>query len=171
MKFWYFNSLATGKPRCHFKTAILNLVLSIGIFTSFKDKALRWMPRDLIDDKSTLVQVMAWCRQATSHYLSLCWPSSMSPYAVTRPPWVNEIAITYISSDHVFHNYGYVYNILMYNSKQRLCINAELRSFKYHFIQEYQISTMKLSGPFLYYKTYRTTTWALIQYKEVILPV
>ena len=33
--------------------------------------ALRRMPLDLSDDKSTLVQVMAWCRQATSHYLML----------------------------------------------------------------------------------------------------
>ena len=39
-------------------------------------------------DKSTLVQVMAWCRQATSHYLSQCWPRSLSPYGVTRPQWV-----------------------------------------------------------------------------------
>ena len=39
-------------------------------------------------DKSTLVQVMDWCRQATSHYLSQCWPRSMSPYGVTRPQWV-----------------------------------------------------------------------------------
>ena len=53
--------------------------------------ALRWMSLDLTDDKSTLVQVMAWCRQATSHYLSQCWPSSMSPYGVTRPQWVNNI--------------------------------------------------------------------------------
>ena len=30
------------------------------------------MPEDLTDDKSTLVQVMAWCRQATSHYLKQC---------------------------------------------------------------------------------------------------
>ena len=30
--------------------------------------ALSWMPLDLTDDKSTLVQVMAWCRQATRHY-------------------------------------------------------------------------------------------------------
>ena len=35
--------------------------------------ALRWMPLDFTDDKSVLVQVMAWCRQATSHYLSPCW--------------------------------------------------------------------------------------------------
>ena len=41
--------------------------------------------------KSTLVQVMAWCRQATSHYLSQCWPRSQSPYGITRPQWVNRI--------------------------------------------------------------------------------
>ena len=46
--------------------------------------ALRWMSLDFTDDKSTLVQVMAWCRQATSHYLSQCWPRYLSQYDVTR---------------------------------------------------------------------------------------
>ena len=50
---------------------------------------LRRISQDLADDKSILVQVMAWCRQATSHYLSQCWPRSMSPYVITRPQWVN----------------------------------------------------------------------------------
>ena len=36
------------------------------------------MPLDQTVDKSTLVQVMAWCHQATSHYLSQCWPRSMA---------------------------------------------------------------------------------------------
>ena len=49
------------------------------------------MPLDLTDDKSTLVQVMAWCRQATSHYLSQCWPRSPLPYGVTRPRWVKGV--------------------------------------------------------------------------------
>ena len=93
-----FNLLAPGRPRCHFKTAIFNLVLLIVIFTSSKDNALRWMPRDLNDDKSTLVQVMAWCRQAPSHYPSQCWPSSMLPYDVTRPQWVKAPA-------YMFHGY------------------------------------------------------------------
>ena len=52
------------------------------------------MPQDLTDDKSTLVQVMAWCCQATSHYLSQCWPRSVSPYGVTRPQWVNHHSIS-----------------------------------------------------------------------------
>ena len=32
---------------------------------------------------------MAWCLQASSHYLSPCWPRSMSPYGVIRAQWVN----------------------------------------------------------------------------------
>ena len=36
---------------------------------------------------------MAWCHQATSHYLNQYWPSSMSPYGITRPQWVNSIYI------------------------------------------------------------------------------
>ena len=85
------NSLASGRSGCDFKNSIFNLVLLIGIFRSSHDNALRWMPQNLFEDSSTLVQVMAWCRQATSHYLSLCWPSSMSPYGVTRPQWVKKI--------------------------------------------------------------------------------
>ena len=46
------------------------------------------MPQHPTDHKSTLVQVMALCRQATSHYMGQCWPTSMSPYDVTRPQWV-----------------------------------------------------------------------------------
>ena len=47
------------------------------------------MSLDISDDKSTLVQLMAWCHQAPSHYLNQCWPRPMSPYGVTRPQWVN----------------------------------------------------------------------------------
>ena len=49
------------------------------------------MPQNLTDDKSTLIQVMAWCRQATSHYRIQCWPRSPTPYGVTRPQWVNSL--------------------------------------------------------------------------------
>ena len=61
--------------------------------------ALIWMLLDLTYEKSTLVQVMAWCRQATSHYLSQCWPRSLSPHGVTRPQWVNILTLyRYIST-------------------------------------------------------------------------
>ena len=46
---------------------------------------LRWTSLDLSDDESRLVQVIVWCRQATSHYLNQCWPKFLPPYGVTRP--------------------------------------------------------------------------------------
>ena len=61
------------------------------IFT-FQHSTMYWLQVNGTEpcyDKSTLVQVMAWCRQATSHYLSQCWPRSMSPYEATRPQRVN----------------------------------------------------------------------------------
>ena len=33
----------------------------------------RWAAQGATDDKSTLVQPMTWCRQATSQYLNQCW--------------------------------------------------------------------------------------------------
>ena len=68
--------------------------------------ALIWVSLDFTDDQSTLVQVMAWYRQATSHYLSQCWPRSLLPYGVTRPQGVNvcsktifyAISVVYINS-------------------------------------------------------------------------
>ena len=60
------------------------------IFRSSHENALRWIPQGITDDKSILVQVMAWCHQAMtpSHYLSQRWPRSLSPY-ITRPQWNN----------------------------------------------------------------------------------
>ena len=74
-----FNSLASGTFQFNFRYVIIKLTLVNGGWGISNEIALRWMPLDLTDDKSTLVQVMAWCRQATSHYLSQCWPRSMSP--------------------------------------------------------------------------------------------
>ena len=51
--------------------------------------ALRRMSQNTFHDKSTLVQVMAWCRQATSHNPSQCWLNSTSPYGVTKPQWID----------------------------------------------------------------------------------
>ena len=35
--------------------------------------ALWCIAQDLVDDKLRLGQVMAWCHQASSHYLTQCW--------------------------------------------------------------------------------------------------
>ena len=84
------NSLAPGRFNFNFRQVIFKLILVNGGWGISYEIALRWMPLDLTDDKSTLVQVMAWCRQATSHYLSQCRPRSLSPNGVTRHQWVND---------------------------------------------------------------------------------
>ena len=38
--------------------------------------------KNVNDPMSTLVQVMAWCHQWTSYYLSHCWTISMSSYGI-----------------------------------------------------------------------------------------
>ena len=58
-------------PALFHTQVIFMLILVNGGWGISYEIALRRMPLDLSDDKSTLVQVMAWCRQATSHYLML----------------------------------------------------------------------------------------------------
>ena len=78
----------TSKPVVRLNSLVFKFILAIDGWDISHEISSRWMSLDLTDDKSTLVQVMAWCRQATSHYLSQCWPRSLSPYGVTRPQWV-----------------------------------------------------------------------------------
>ena len=47
---------------------------------SVKLPSAQWL-RGLIDDKSQLLYVMAWCCQATGLYMSSCWGGCVTPYA------------------------------------------------------------------------------------------
>ena len=53
----------------------------------------------LTDDKSTLVQVMAWCCPAAIHCPGHCWPRSMLPYGVTMLQWIYQ----HLLSNNTFH--------------------------------------------------------------------
>ena len=86
------NSLPPGKCEWNFRYVTFKWISVIDGWGISCEIALLWMSLNFTDDQSTLVQVMAWCRQATSHYLSQCWPRSMSPYGVTRPQCVNSVS-------------------------------------------------------------------------------
>ena len=96
-----FNSLAPGKFEWNFRYAIFKWISVIGGWGISCEIALIWMSLYFTDDQSTLVQVMAWCHQATSHYLSQCWPRSLSPYGVTRSQWVKYQLITSVLTYYV----------------------------------------------------------------------
>ena len=72
-------------------------------FDQFQANFSDWWPRYLLrycpqinitSDKLTLVQVLPWCYQTTSHYLIQCGPRSMLPYGITRPQWVKDISVS-----------------------------------------------------------------------------
>ena len=86
----WVNSLAPEKFEWYLKYIIFKQILVIDGWGISCEIALILMPLDFTDDQSTLVQVIAWCRQATSHYLSQCWPRSLWPYGVTRSQWINK---------------------------------------------------------------------------------
>ena len=80
--------LAPGKFEWRFRYLIFQITSVIDGWGISCELALRVMALDLTDDKSTMVQVMAWCRQASSHYLSQWWSRSLLLYCVIRPQWV-----------------------------------------------------------------------------------
>ena len=78
-----YNLQLTESLGCH-RLSCLLWVLSDDICPSVMKKGRQlivlgrqwsWVPDHSTDGKSTLVKVMAWCHQATSHYLSQCWPT------------------------------------------------------------------------------------------------
>ena len=87
------NLLALRKCSSNLKSRIFKLIIQNSSLGSHCEIALRWMPQNLPNEKSALVQVMAWCHQAASHYLSQCWLRSISPYGVTKPQWVNTLRL------------------------------------------------------------------------------
>ena len=99
MKWVTFNSLAPGKFEWNFKYIIFKWILGISGWGLSCEITQIWMSLYFTDDQSTLAHVMAWCRQATSHYVSQCWPRSLSPYGATRPWQVNSLAAERCSCD------------------------------------------------------------------------
>ena len=105
------------------------------------------MPHNVIGDKSTLVQVMTWCRQTKKN---ITWANgvnvhpNLSPYGVTRPQrWsqkshrsirlvtlndilalYNEFKLVYLFSYSIFTLYYHFYcNFIgRFSANERLCI-------------------------------------------------
>ena len=86
---WFINSLAPDRFEQNFRQENLKLILLNNGWGISYEGVLRWISLDFTDDKSTLVQMMVWWCQATSHYLRQYWLRSMWSYDVTRPQCVN----------------------------------------------------------------------------------
>ena len=71
------NSLVPGNCGSNFESLIFKLIIQNCSLGSHCEIAVKWMPQNITKKKSTLVKVMAWCLQATSHYQSQSWLSCL----------------------------------------------------------------------------------------------
>ena len=73
-----------------FEYAIYRQNFSNYFFIASFNIVIVWSLQQLVGDKSTLVQVMVWCSQATSHYLNE-WSThrSMTSFYIIWPQWVS----------------------------------------------------------------------------------
>ena len=87
---------------------------------------------------------MAWCHQATSHYLSQCWPRFMSPYGVVRPQWVNSTNAALLSIWPPGMNFSQMRIILeQFTSMEKhfKILSAKYQPFCSGFIMRHKVGT------------------------------
>ena len=85
---WHrINSPSPGRSEWNLSSVIFKLIWVIDGWGISCEIAITWMSLHLTDDKSTLVQVMAWCCRASSHYLTKCWPRSMESLGHNELRW------------------------------------------------------------------------------------
>ena len=104
----------------NFNSAISKHMLQSRFIWRSSEIALMWMPQNIFDDKSALVQVMACCHQATSHYLSQCWPRWILPYGITRPQF-EKLYWSSMCSSSVRSHYSHITTVLRITSNATIC--------------------------------------------------
>ena len=77
-----FNSLTPGRGGNNFEIIIFELIFLIDILRDSYEIVLWRMLKQQFHEKSTLVQVMAWCGQAARQYLSQYWPRYLLTYEI-----------------------------------------------------------------------------------------
>ena len=99
----------------------------------------------------TLVQVMDWCRQAISHYLSQYWPRSMSPFAVTSQNVLMYLYLAIVPNVKIVKSWhGHTFLITqtqtgVYSTYKHIHLETSHQDCiaKYKHIEKYQTHTIK----------------------------
>ena len=92
-----FNSLASERCTCNLKLVTFKPIPRIDLLSISCEITLRWMPLDLANDRSALIQVRVWCLQAAGHYLSQLYMPSLGYSGLNDKPRHG-----YILDSHVF---------------------------------------------------------------------
>ena len=90
------DSLASDRFGSNSESVIFKLVIQKSSSGTRCEISLGWISRNFTGS-TLLVQVMAWCPQATSYYLGQYWPRSLASYAVTKLQWLKLCLFTHFS--------------------------------------------------------------------------
>ena len=130
------------------------------------------MQTDLIGDKSTLFQVMAWCCQTPRHYLSQCCPRSMSSYGVTWPRCVNYSEEGF-SRNHSPHEYSGQCDLTSapqelqgFKTPQPIFVYALADKFTLYQSKSFDIKHPQPSGVHIRFQSI-CSTWASYQIRKI----
>ena len=126
------NWLASGRAGNNHKSVFSEQILRVKFMNTSCEIVLGRLAKNTFADNSIMVQVMACCHQATSHYLSQCWSKFMAslgheefivhlyewhiqqphPYfgtKICKPKEIKQSLIWYLSCDATDH--GIQYNV------------------------------------------------------------
>ena len=173
------NSLSLERCNNNFQNSFFNFIIQNCKRYTYCEVALRWIPQNLMYEKSALVLVMAWCHQAASHYLNQYCPtlcchvaslgangltknydhnktklSSMIAYFMVYDICINTYTL-YINiySYHALDLSWYIYDILM--AEPKTVASSLLMYWKYDNLPSYcNIS-------------FQTIIWQMKQHSEV----
>ena len=75
-------------------------------FRILNEISLKYLPWDLIDNMTTLVQIMAWCRSDEKPFSEAIMDVLLTHLCITQPQWVNHPPHTlYFNSKDLYTNY------------------------------------------------------------------
>ena len=74
---WRFTTSIAGLDTRSCNTILCYGMLEIKFMCDSCEFWVRWIPHNSIDVKSTSIDELAWCRQATNHYLCKYWANNL----------------------------------------------------------------------------------------------
>ena len=127
------------------------------------DISPKFVPRDPINIKLSLLQIMAWCHQAASHCLNQYWHILIyvTIYGITGPQWVNTLGLHIFVKIQLFQmGSEHLYSCTTLITKFLFCISAVGGDRKYYckacavdcqtdqvkYVTQYNIAYMYIQG-------------------------
>ena len=94
---------------------------------------LKFVIKNPMNNTPILVQVIAWCHQATIHYLNQCWSRSTTPYGLTLPQDIHHLITLLYNLINI--------DIISYRRLGIFCICEKARTKNLYFTEGIRILT------------------------------